>query len=196
MAKNDKIAYVTPQGVARYAKISKPDTEGKYADGKYKTFLMFDDAGFAQFEKTLKDAAKQFFGAKVSLDEVKMPYKKFDDGTAVNFKSKYRPAVFDAKKKKLPDDVLVGSGSVIRIAGVIEPYEKQDKVRIKNADGKVEETTETIRGLTLRLNDVQVIKLSQGGAAGTGDAFDEVEGFSYEDEADEDMSTADSPFDL
>lgn len=200
--KDETIGFNTPWLVARYPKISAPDLKGKFADGKYKTDSVFlvasdKDAVLA----VLKDAAKQLLPG-VPFENVNLPLKEFFDGKkdeqkksagwGLVFKSKFRPAVFDSKKNKLPESVKIGGGSVIRVASAIFSWEKPDEVVIvENGVRRKEKTVEY--GLSLRLGDVQVRKLVVGSAQGDGSAFDEVEdGFEYEGGADEASSADDA----
>jgi hypothetical protein len=198
MSKDDRkqsVAWLTPWFVARYPKISTPDTKGKYADGKFKTDGVFLDAGtLKEVEKHLAEVGKQFWP---EADEVKLPIRDFFknaedkkakkvDGRGITLKSKNRPAVFDSKQKKLPDSAKIGGGSIIRVAAGIAPYTKTEKMKVKAADGTVTEEETTVFGITLYLNDVQVKKYVPFTASGDGSAFsgDEVEdGFEYEDDA-------------
>lgn len=195
MAKQESIPFVTPWFVARFPKISKPDTKGKYADGKFKTDGLLVDDDYAAVEKVLKDAGKKFWP---DADVVTLPLKTFYDnaenkkakkaaGKGITLKSKYRPAVFDSKKKKLPENVAIGGGSVIRVASAIFPWSKTDKVKVKDpktGEVTIEEGTEY--GVSLRLGDIQVRKLVEFQAQGDGSAFDEDdEGFTYEGTGDE-----------
>lgn len=190
MAKQEALPFVTPWFKARYPKISKPDTKGKFADGKFKTDGVFlSDEDMEAVEAKLQEAAAHFWPDK---DDVSLPVKDFyaskEDREAkkveargITLKSKYKPAAFDSKKKKLPDSVAIGGGSEIRVASVIFPWDKTTKIKVKGADGKT--TTETITeyGVSLRLGDVQVRKLIEFQAQGDGSAFDEdAEGFEYE----------------
>jgi len=193
MAKSDSIPFVTPWFKARYPKISEPDTKGKFADGKFKTDAILEDTDYVAVEKTLNAAAKKLWP---DADVVTMPLKTFyanaedkkakkAEGRGLVLKSKYRSAVFDSKKKALPEGVKIGGGSIIRVASAIFPWSKAEKVKIKGADGKftVEESVEY--GISLRLGDVQVRKLVEFQAQGDGSAFDEDEGgFEYEGNAD------------
>lgn len=194
MAKQDSIPFVTPWFKARFPKISEPDTKGKYADGKFKTDGVLSDTDYAVVERILNAEAKKFWP---DADVVVLPLqtfyksaddkkaKKNDDGRGFRLKSKYRSAVFDSKKKALPEGVKIGGGSIIRVASAIFPWSKAEKVKVKGADGKftVEESIEY--GISLRLGDVQVRKLVEFQAQGDGSAFDEDEGgFEYEGTAD------------
>lgn len=186
MAKHESIPFLTPWLTARFPKISKPDTKGQYADGKFKTDAVpLDDEGLKVLEKALKDAAKHFWPKEsdVSLPIMDFYANKEDkaakkvEARGIRLKSKYKPAVFDSKKKKLPDSVAIGGGSIIRIATAIFPWSKKTKF-------KGEEVEEF--GISLRLGDVQVRKLVEFQAQGDGSAFDEdEEGFTYEGSGDE-----------
>src|SRR5262245_22058529 len=115
--KKDTIKFVTPIGEFRWPKISKPDTQGKYADGKFKTSLVLSADDHNKVLAILEDAAKKLLGDNAA--DCTMPVREFtdkDDKSKVievgfNFKSKYRPAVFDTKKKKLPESAVIGNGS-------------------------------------------------------------------------------------
>ncbi len=186
------IPWVTPWITARFPKISKPDTEGKYADGKFKTEAVVDDADYDAVEKKLNDAAKTFWpNADVVSLPLKTFYKNADDkkakkdpvGRGLILKSKRRPAVFDSKKKKLPEGVSVGGGSVIRVASAIFAWSKTTKMKVKDAEGGVTMEDVTEYGVGLRLGDTQVRKLVEFQAQGDGSAFDEDEGgFEYDGE--------------
>jgi DNA-directed RNA polymerase len=193
MAKNDSIPFVTPWFKARYPKISEPDTKGKFADGKFKSDGFLEDADYAAVEKALVSAGKKFWP---EADVVSLPLKEFfanaedkkakkAEGRGFTLKSKYRPAVFDSKKKALPKDVKIGGGSVIRVASAIFPWSKAEKMKIKGADGKMTIEETTAYGVSLRLGDIQVRSLVEHQAQGDGSAFDEDEGgFEYEGTAD------------
>jgi DNA-directed RNA polymerase subunit H (RpoH/RPB5) len=143
-----KVTLTTPIGVARYPKISKPDTTGDYADNKYKTDVVFSD----EETKALKAKILEF--AKKELPDVKnpdLPIREAKDKetgevtTFIRFKSARKPLIIDAKKNKIPDDVEVGGGSRIRVGGTLNAYKKGGN-----------------KGVNIYLNAVQVIELQQG----------------------------------
>ena len=181
MAKNESIPFLTPWFTARFPKISKPDTKGQFADGKFKTDGVFlTDEDLAAVEKALTDAAAKFFPNEENPTLPIMDFfankedkaKKKVEARGIRLKSKYRPACFDAKKKKLPEGVAIGGGSIIRVASAIFPWSKTTKF-------KGQEVTEN--GVSLRLGDVQVRKLVAFQSSGDGAAFDEDEGgFEFE----------------
>ena len=140
--KEKEIILTTPKGIAKWAKLNKPDTKFK-ADGEYSITLLLDpeDAATIEFVDGLKKANEVGFGAATKADPkkkyTKMGMKIKDDtdkdGTptgklAVSFACKaagtrkdgsawaYRPAVLDAKGKPVPADVLIYGGSVVKIA--------------------------------------------------------------------------------
>src|SRR6185312_600318 len=141
MAKQESIPFLTDWFVARYPKISKPDTKGKFADGKFKTDGVFvSEEGLVNAEEALNTAAKHFWP---NADVVTLPIKDFfaskDDRAAgkaeargITLKSKYKSACFDSKKKKLPEGVAIGGGSVIRVAAAIFPWSKETKIKEKD----------------------------------------------------------------
>jgi hypothetical protein len=194
MAKSESIPFVTPWFKARYPKISEPDTKGKYADGKFKTDGILDDVAYATVEKALNAAAKTLWpDADVVSNPLHTFYKNAadkkakqnDEGRGFTLKSKYRPAVFDSRKKKLPDGVKIGGGSIIRVASAIFPWKKDERVKVKGADGVVTVEETTVYGVSLYLNDVQVRKLVEFQAQGDGSAFDDDNGgFEYEGNTD------------
>lgn len=188
--KSQAISYITPWLTARYPKISKPDTEGKFADGKFKTDGILEEADVEKARADLYAAGKKLW-PNVPEDELRLPLKEFFDGRkdeektsagwGLVLKSQYRPAVFDAKKKKLPDGVVIGGGTIFRVASAIFPWEKSEKQTIVE-NGKKRTETVTAYGVGLRLGDTQVKELVEFTGQGDGAAFDEVEGFEYEND--------------
>lgn len=189
MAKQEAIPFLTPWMVARFPKITQPDTKGKYADGKFKTDGVLTDEDYKVAEQTLADAGKHFWP---DADVVELPLMAFyanaddkkakkSDSKGMRLKSKYRPAVFDSKKKKLPESVAIGGGSVFRVASAIFPWSKAEKTKVKDAKGKVTVEETVAYGVSLRLGDVQIKKLVAPMSGGDGAAFDENDdGFTYE----------------
>jgi hypothetical protein len=197
MSKKTKLPTIktTPFGELRFPKVTNPDTDGKFADGKFKTYLILDGADHDAVAQALSDAAesaefKAFFkanGVVAGSDAIlQLPRKEFknkDSGeveeVGFNFKSKYRPAVFDARKTKLPATAKIGNGTEARIGATIFPWTKSEKVREK-VNGKVIEKTETGYGVSMRFDSMQIRKLVEGGGASDGSEFeDDVEGFEY-----------------
>jgi hypothetical protein len=87
--------------------------------------------------------------------------EEFKDCLTIDFKSKYKPQMVDAKKKDLPEGIWAASGDLIRISYRPVLYEG---------------------GVSLQMNAVQVLeKRARGGGA---DLFDEEEGYEAPDQAD------------
>jgi hypothetical protein len=178
-----KLTKVTPKGEAKYCFIQQPQTNFD-PNGVYCTNLLLE-ASEAQplmelldteLEKAKQIALKQAKPNKRASITPHLPYeeeytedgeptgniefkfklkayRKNDDGTM----SKRTVRIVDAMKNKWDDDVIVGSGSIIRVAFIPRPYYAA--------------STNTY-GVACYLNAVQVIELVEGGGA---DPFD-VEG--------------------
>jgi hypothetical protein len=143
-----KVTFTTPIGVARFPKISKPDTTGDYADNKYKTDLVLDSADLKQVKQTITEFAKKEYG---DLKNIKLPFGEAKDKETgettefVRFKSARKPVIIDAKRNKVPDDVEIYGGSKIRVGGTLNAYKKAGN-----------------KGVNIYLNAVQVIDLVTG----------------------------------
>ena len=184
-------------GVARFPKLNKPDTEGEYADGKFKTDIVYEDEGELESIRDEMKAAWKKLLPDMPYDEDRTPFKNFtrkkkdgdkveiiDDGYGIRAKSKNRPTVLDAKLQPVPASKIIGGGSVIRISGALAAYASTEKVKENGKTKSVE-----VQGLTLYLNGLQVKKLVSG--RDVSEDFEEEEGFEYEaDEVAEDVDSA------
>lgn len=163
-SKAKKIPFTTPVGIAKYPHITEIDTGHKYSSGKYDTRLVLNADEAKGFVSMIDKIAAEKFGET----KVKLPYKLTEDGKVeVKAKSKYMPAIFDSRNKKiekLPEGTRVAGGSTIRIAGALNVYDE---------------------GISLWLNQVQLIELVDGSG---NSMFEPTEGFS-KDELDEDEDT-------
>lgn len=192
---NLKKTYVSPDGIIKYAHISKPNT--KFDEGGvYTVDLVIDEATKNAFEKdilALTEAAKQSIYADPKNASRLAKIKKFTDHSPikaeedeegnetgnfiVKFKAKatytengvtkpsQKPAVVDAKKKTMNPDI-VGRGSKVKVAFRVTPFANDSAKSI---------------GISLRLSAVQVLELVQFGGGGA-DAFGEEEGYEAEEE--------------
>lgn len=143
-----KIPFVTPIGVARWPHLSEPDSTGKFADNKYKTKLIVSKKDAKPLIDNLKTTAK-------ALGVSKLPFAEDPDNpdnVVFVAKSKYKPAIFDPKKKEISGDITISGGSKVRLAGILFPYDT---------------------GISMQLKQVQVIDLV---SASEDPMFDEVEG--------------------
>lgn len=162
------VPFVTDVMVARFPKLSEPDTKGEYADGKYKTEATADEAYTETFQELIQKVADDHFAGKKN---VFLPWKETKEGDiAFIFKSpKKKPMLMDSKGKALKKGIIIRGGSLIRIAGVIAAWEKGSK-----------------RGVSLWPDAVRVIKLSEGfdASAAFGAAEDGFDADEYEPNTD------------
>jgi hypothetical protein len=145
---------VSPVGKAAFTHLAKPDTEGKYADNKYKLTLVLDkdddavDAFVAKIKTEhkaaggkadsfpVKDGDKQ---NKDRAEEGKEVRDEFAGKLLVTFKSKFPIQMIDREKNELED--VVKTGDTVKVAFAAIPY-----VSGKN------------KGVTLQLRAVQQIE--------------------------------------
>jgi hypothetical protein len=150
--------------IAVYPKISKPDTYGPKADGKYKTNIQFKDKAREDgFKAAIKKKAKELMPKTKSP---KYPWKTDEETGETTFRlaSKYQPLVFDAKNKALPAEVLIGGGTRMNVIGAFNAY-----------DGRI----------SMYLNAVQVLELVEYKPKSREDydsPFEATDGFEYEGE--------------
>ncbi len=198
---------VSPKGVAKFPKLTTPDTKFK-PEGEYSVKLLVpaDEAqplvdkieaviagAFAAEQARLIEAKKA--GAAKQLKFADKAYRPELDNEGnetgniqFTFKSKASytskegdvkrlspPMLVDAKGVKLPANVDVWGGSIIKCAGELNPFATAIGV-----------------GVSLRLNGVQVIELRSGNdrsAASLG--FEEEEGYTTAETNDFDAPAAD-----
>lgn len=153
--------FVTPKGAASYPKLTKPDTKFK-AEGEYTTGLILNEKDGKAFLETLKEAAVEELGNKAAQSAI-YPVKEEEGGMVFKFKSKNKPKLYDSHGKpiKATDDLNVGSGSVLKVAGAVAFPKVQGKQYV-----------------SLYLNQVQVIELVEFSGSPFGD---EGGGFSADD---------------
>lgn len=187
MAKKPRIKATLGPFVLAYPYLTTPDTEGKYADNKYKTDAVEDAAypkAIVQAKAALTDAAKQL---GVNLKDVgpdNLPVKKEMEKDPnggkkkvptgkllVRSKSQFAPAIVDAKGEPVAEKVLknlkIGPGTIARLQGYFQDYE------IKGEPG-----------ISFTLTGVQIIKLVQGGTGSADfDAYEDEDGGWSPDEA-------------
>tara|TARA_R100000664_G_C2756610_1_gene144562 strand:- start:1718 stop:2269 length:552 start_codon:yes stop_codon:yes gene_type:complete len=165
MDKDKYLKITTPLGIAKWPWLTKADTKFN-ADGVYKTDLLLSSGE----TKSIAGQLKAFYERHFPNKKGKMPYKKEVDDTGketgnyiFKFKSKNKPAVFDASGKPM-QDVNVFGGSKIKVSATASPY---------NAAGN--------QGVTLYLNAVQVIDLVTGETgSSTSFGFAAEEGYKHE----------------
>lgn len=135
--------FVSPKGIAGYPKLVRPDTKFK-AEGEYSTSLTIDKKSAQPFIDAIQEAYVDEFGQK-ALAKANFPFKENDEGQFVfKFKSKNKPKLYDAGGKPIKDaeELNIGSGSVLKVAGAIS---------CRAVSGK--------NYATLYMNQVQIIDL-------------------------------------
>ena len=173
----------TPVGVAHYPYISKPDTQAVEKGYSEKPMYKVNLSISAEEAKPIIESINTVLLAGMKDEKAKTPKKKIkqaplpysnemdeDDTETGNvifkFKSKYKPQVFDAKNVELFEHNIWG-GSELRVGGVIHFYNFP-------AVGC---------GVTLRLGAVQLIQYVEGSSGADSFGFEEVEGFSANEDA-------------
>ncbi|MGO3931216.1 hypothetical protein [Rhodopseudomonas pseudopalustris] len=135
--------FVTEVMTAREVHLTEPDTEGEYADGKYKTEATACKEYTERLKAEIQAVADTHFARKKN---VHLPWWKTKEGViAFKFKSpRKQPKLTDAKGRLLNAGTVIRGGTQLRIAGVIAAWEKGEK-----------------RGVSLFPDAVRVIKLSE-----------------------------------
>lgn len=142
-----KSQVVTPKGTAQWPWLINPDT--KFDDqGKYKTDILFSKNDAKDLMAKCKELFTDEFGEK-GLKSAKWPFTVDEETGGVRFraKSSNKPALFDSQGQVIKNDLNVGTGSTIKVAGVLSTY---------SAGGNT--------GVTMYLNAVQVIDLVEFGS--------------------------------
>lgn len=169
-AKTPQAKLATTVGMAHYTYLDKPDTEGQYADGKYKITVSFDasDPFVATLRAKIDQLAAEHWGdsipRKVNLllkDEEDTPNEAFAGRVFFRAKSAKQPAMVDAKNASLPESVRIFSGDLVRVGITLAVYDGAQK------------------GVTAYLDAVKLIEKrgSTGGAASVDALFGEDEGY-------------------
>ena len=183
----------TPQSVAAFAWLDKPDTKWD-ADGVFTLTQVFDaNDDLSRLDNAINEAAKARWGTKVKPANLVTPFREGEEGTdfegkvTLKAKSKFKPDLRDAKKNKLPGNVKIFSGDVVK--SLLEPvaYESTETVR---EGGK--RKTVTVYGVMFRLLAVQLIEKNSTGGNGYGDMFDEEDGYEGDDSVDDGEANEDA----
>lgn len=161
-----------PAGKARWPQLDEPkkfrENGVEVGEPKYGIGVTYDEQTLAAVEKIVKDAwaklAPPDFAKKLKdgVTPIKTP-EKGEPYFSAKTGAKYKPPVFDAKVKKLPEGVKVGGGSLVKVDASIVWFKKS----AKNF------------GLTAYLNGVQVLKLEEDTWGKPN--FDEEEGYEHID---------------
>jgi hypothetical protein len=187
--------FTSPKGVLKFGSISKPSDRYK-PEGEYQVRMLLDpnDAATIELvEKLTKDHAAGLAAAKkaepkkkfndMGTDNMFKPDTDKDGaetgkGLLFTFKAKasgvkkdktpwqFKPAVFDSKGKPLAPDVLIYSGSVVKVAYSIRHTAMPTGAFYTS----------------LSLKAVQVITLGQGGRDASSYGFTDEDGFESDDD--------------
>lgn len=172
-----KASEVSPIGTASYAWLNKPDEGKKFSDGKYKVTLVLPKFGadnqeeIDAFVESLNDRHEKAAGDAGTPSPVKdgdmkrtkndagkkVPDERFANTWYMTFKTTYAPTCVGAGNKKLPEDMQIFSGDLIRVQFTAGEYD-----------------TGTQAGITLYLGAVKLIEKRNAGAGET--IFDDDEG--------------------
>lgn len=163
-----KILFLTPVGTAKWPHLVKADTTGKYADGKWKTGLIMTPEEAKPLVALIDKLASTHKHKSPQLPYKKEVTKEGKETGNIQFtlKSKFAPAIFDVKNhkvdvKRLDGDFSIGAGSRLKIAGEVFEYEK---------------------GLSLQMQQVQVIELQSGSVSMFGEEEGTFDGSEFETE--------------
>jgi hypothetical protein len=181
-----KITKTLPEGTAVFPKLDKVDVyQPKNAKGQnsgeekrtWNTRVKYGDEDHRAIDAWLKKLAKDAGLTSVANWPWKKDKKTGELTLMVSSGEEYKPGLYDAKNKKLPEGTVIGGGSRIKVN--VSPF-------VYEGLGG---------GIKLYLNAVQVIKLERGGANGVS-PFEEEEGYEAPAEAEDkspfDPSTANS----
>jgi hypothetical protein len=164
---------LSPVGIAGFSHLDKPDTEGKYADNKFKITLYLDKAKPENIEWAKKvNAANEEQGGenivakdgdeenKRRIKKKKEPRENYVGKLVVTFKSKFAPDLVSTKRDpatgkaaKLPEGEAPRGGDTVKVAYASIPYEAGENT-----------------GVSLQLRAVQLVEKRPRGSYG--DAFD------------------------
>lgn len=177
--------FTTAKGIAYYPYISAPDTKFD-EQGHYKVNLCLSEEDAQPVIELIKQSVVEGIKAlkkdkpNMEIKQAPLPFSKEvdDDGdptgnVIIKFKSKaaYKPAVFDSKGNMMTNSNIYG-GSEIKVNGSCAFYH----------------TAMLGAGVSLRLRAVQIIQYVEGASGATKFGFEEVEGFTIE----EDVSVSDT----
>jgi hypothetical protein len=157
-----KVRIILPPGIAVWPKLDKTDVyqpidkKGRPSGAEKRRFITgvkYNDEDHRKVDDFLKQCLQDF-----DLEDGKLPWKKLKTGElTLEATSDDRPPVFDAKNRGVPEKVIIGGGSTIKLDVTVNPY------------------TSFGGGINLYINYVQLLDLKQREA----NRFEETEGFTY-----------------
>jgi len=167
MANQKASIQVSPNCVAAYAWLAKPDEGQEFSDGKYKVTMVFNkgDAEVEKFIETLKTVSNELATAEFKKlpSGLRMPLKDGDDTEKEDFqgkwlitaKTKFQPGFVASDKSQLAVEDCPSSGDLIKASFQLKAY---------NTGGN--------KGVTSQLRNVMLIdkrNLGQGAAGDFGE---------------------------
>jgi len=196
MARSPRIKATVGPFVFAYPHLTAPDTEGQYADNKYKVDGIAAPTSDAakQTKAVVADALKQLGAPKNANLPLKKETAKNEKGAReetgnllFRTKSQYAPEIVDASGKPISAAKLakmkIGAGSEGLLQGYFSTYELTVTERVNG-----EKVTTKEPGVSFTLTGVQLLKLVSGGG---GADFKAYEGGGYT--VDEDGGADDLP---
>ena len=171
--------FTTAKGIAYYPYISAPDTKFD-EQGHYKVNLCLSEEDAQPVIELIKQSVVEGIKAlkkdkpNMEIKQAPLPFSKEvdEDGNPtgnviIKFKSKaaYKPAVFDSKGKMMTNSNIYG-GSEIKVNGSCAFFH----------------TAMIGAGVSIRLRAVQVIQYVEGASGANKFGFDEVDGFTIEED--------------
>lgn len=152
--------FKTAKGIASYPSLNKTEMYQGQDTGYYKTKLILSKADAKPLADMAREVAADEYGPK-KVPKVAMPFKVTEDGNVIfTFKSKHKPVVYDAKGQIIEEELKIGSGSILKIAGNFKPQKGRE-------------------GINAYFSAVMVVELKTYGGGGGFDADDAEEGFSH-----------------
>lgn len=180
MAKQEPNQFTTPKGIAQYPWLSIPDTKYNKPEGVYKVDLIIPKADAIPLLKQINEVFAENVDKETKkakgqdILKAKPPYwEELDDAgqptgnVVVRFKSKYKPAIFDAKGIPMVNSSIWG-GSELKVTATIGTWC----------------TSLLGAGVSLYIKGVQVIQYVEGRSGGA-EAFGFTEEVGYEHKAPE-----------
>ena len=169
-AKTPQAKLATTVGMAHYTYLDQPDTEGQYADGKFKITVSFaaDDPFVAKLEEQIAKLAAEHWGDAIPRkanmllkDDQDTPNEAFAGRVFFRAKSAKQPPMVDAKNAPIPSNVKIFSGDLVRVGITLAVYDGAQK------------------GVTAYLDAVKLIEKrgSTGGSTNAASLFGEDEGY-------------------
>jgi len=184
MASNKASIQVSPNVVAAYAWLAKPDEGQEFSDGKYKVTLVMEkgDPEIEKFIETLSTVSKDIATAEFKKlpSNLRMPFKDGDETEKEDFqgkwlitaKTKFQPGFVDAGKKQLAVEDCPSSGDLIKASFQLKAY---------NTGGN--------KGVTSQLRNVMLIEKRNLGQGAAGD-FGEHQAVQNDSSDDDDFDIA------